>query len=77
MAFLNVPKITFFRYFGTIIMWYLQYHLTWEMLGHSIVTVSFLVNLQVHVRETVAHFTPERQSLFESRRQRRRLTRGS
>ncbi len=55
-------------------MWYLQYHFTWERLFHSLMTVSFLVNLPVHVRETVAHFTPERQSLCESRRPRRRLT---
>ena len=55
-------------------MWYLQYHLTWEMLCHSLMTVSFLVNLPVHVRETVAYFLPERQSLCESRRHRRRLT---
>jgi len=44
------------------------------MLCHSLMTVSFLVNVPVHMRETVAHFTPERQSLFESRRHRRRLT---
>ena len=50
-----------------MIMWYLQYHLHMGMLCHSLMTVSFLVNVPVHMRETVEHFTPERQSLFESR----------
>jgi hypothetical protein len=77
MAFRSVPKIAFFRYFGMIIMWYLQYHLTWETLCHSLMTASFLLNLPVHVGETGAHFTLERQSLFESRRHKRRFTGGN
>ena len=51
-----------------------EYHLTWERLCHSLMTVSFLVNGHVHVMETVSYCTPERQSHFESRRHRRRLT---
>ena len=74
IPFRSEPKIDRLRYFGTNTTWYLQYHRTWERLCHSLMTVSFLVNLTVHVRETVAVFTPERQSLLESRRQRRRLT---
>lgn len=52
-------------------MCYLRYHLTWEKLCHPLMTVSFLVYLPFHVREAVADSTPERQSPFESRRQRR------
>jgi hypothetical protein len=74
LLILAVPKITRFRYFGTNTTWYLQYHLIWERLCHSLMTVSFLVNGHVHVMETVSHCTPQRQSLSESRRQRRRLT---
>ena len=49
IAFRSNPKIARLRYFGTNTTWYLQYHLTCERLCHSLMTVSFLVNLAVHV----------------------------
>src|SRR5712691_10486282 len=35
MSLRSVPKIAFCRYFGTMTMWYRQYHRTWLWLCHS------------------------------------------
>ena len=58
IAFRSESKSARLRYFGTITMWDLQYHLTWERLCHSLMTVSFLVNVPAHVMETVSLRTP-------------------
>src|SRR5215831_18578702 len=36
----SVPKIAFCRYFGTMTMWYRQYHRTWLWSCHSRIVVS-------------------------------------
>src|SRR6266446_5002386 len=35
ISFRSVPKIAFWRYFGTMTMWYRQYHRTWLWFCHS------------------------------------------
>src|SRR5882762_6947710 len=35
ISFRSVPKMAFWRYFGTMTMWYRQYHRTWLWLCHS------------------------------------------
>jgi hypothetical protein len=60
--------------FRNQIILYLQYHIRCERFCHSPMMVSFLMNLRVHVQETVSHFTIGWQSPFESRRHRLRLT---
>src|SRR2546427_6856863 len=40
MSLRSVPKIAFCRYFGTMTMWYRQYHRTWLWLCHSRIVVS-------------------------------------
>ena len=59
IAFRSDSRIARSRYFGTNTPWYLQYHLTYERLCHSLITVSFLVNLTVHIRETVLRLHAE------------------
>ena len=68
------PRIQRTRVFRTAVADDSSYHETRERLCPSLTTVSRLVNLPVHLRETVTSFTPGRQSLLESRRLRRRLT---
>ncbi|MCP4697504.1 MAG: DUF4351 domain-containing protein, partial [Gammaproteobacteria bacterium] len=41
MSFRSWPKMAFLRYFGMNTRWYLQYHLTWDWLCHSLILVSF------------------------------------
>src|SRR2546422_10109682 len=40
MSLRSVPKIAFCRYFGTMTMWYRQYHRTWLWFCHSRIVVS-------------------------------------
>src|SRR2546426_2941137 len=40
MSLRSVQKIAFCRYFGTMTMWYRQYHRTWLWLCHSRIVVS-------------------------------------
>src|SRR5215218_2385133 len=40
MSLRSVPKIACCRYFGTMTMWYRQYHRTWLWFCHSRIVVS-------------------------------------
>src|SRR2546422_6218801 len=40
MSLRSVPKIAFCRYFGSMTMWYRQYHRPWLWLCHSRIVVS-------------------------------------
>src|SRR5215216_2762140 len=40
MSLRSVPKIAFCRYFGTMMIWYRQYHRTWLWFCHSRIVVS-------------------------------------
>ena len=72
ILFLSFPYSTFFLflYFGTKITWYRQYYLTWVWLCHF--RIDGLLSLEDHF--LLPTCTTGRQSLIESRRQRRWFT---
>src|SRR4030095_4847041 len=59
----SVPKIAFCRYFGTMTMWYRQYHRTWLWLCHSRIVVSPSCGLGGSTEgETTVLFTNQRRN---------------
>src|SRR4029450_3176756 len=63
MSLRSVPKIAFCRYFGTMMMWYRQYHRTWLWLCHSRIVVSPLCGLGgATPGETTFLFTNQRRN---------------
>src|SRR5262249_57995113 len=63
MSLRSVPKIAFCRYFGTMTMWYRQYHRTWLWLCHSRIVVSPSCGLGGSTPgETTSLFTNQRRN---------------
>src|SRR5205807_3504791 len=63
MSLRSVPKIAFCRYFGTMTMWYRQYHRTWLWLCHSRIVVSPSCGLGGSTPgETTSVFTNQRRN---------------
>src|SRR5262249_62030027 len=63
MSLRSVPKIAFCRYFGTMTMWYRQYHRTWLWLCHSRIVVSPSCGLGGStLGETTVLFTNQRRN---------------
>ena len=61
MSLRSVPKIAFCRDFGTMMMWYRQYHRTWLWLCHSRIVVSPSCGLgESTPGETTSLFTNQR-----------------
>src|SRR5215475_14378368 len=63
MSLQSVPKIAFYRYFGTMTMGYRQYHRTWLWLCHSRIVVSPSCGLGGStLGETTVLFTNQRRN---------------
>src|SRR5438128_11245758 len=63
MSLRSVPKIAFCRYFGTMTMWYRQYHRTWLWFCHSRIVVSPSCGLGGStLGETTSPFTNQRRN---------------